>query len=63
MDKVKGKFLLSLSDHKEVRRIFAGFKFHPVTLRYSVMRKTTARGAGLALSFDPEFLDLPIKRR
>ena len=34
---------MSLNDYKEVRRIFAGFKLHPITLRYSVMRKTTAR--------------------
>lgn len=42
--KVKGKFLMSLNDHKEVRRIFGGFKIQTVSLRYSCMRKAGARG-------------------
>ena len=41
---VKGKFLMSLNDHKEIRRIFAAFKIEPVSLRYSCMRKITSRG-------------------
>lgn len=34
---LKGKFLLSLNDHKEVRRIFARFRVHTVSLKYSCM--------------------------
>ena len=41
---IKGKFLMSLNDRKEVRRIFSGFKIEPVSLRYSCMRKITSRG-------------------
>ncbi|MDR0769933.1 MAG: DNA adenine methylase [Burkholderiales bacterium] len=33
---ISGKFILSLNDHAEVRRIFAAFKITPVKLRYSV---------------------------
>lgn len=42
--KVKGKFLMSLNDHAEVRRIFESFKVQTVSLRYSCMRKITSRG-------------------
>ncbi len=33
---VKGKFLLSLNDHPEVRKLFAGFTIEPVQIAYSV---------------------------
>jgi DNA adenine methylase len=33
---IKGRFILSLNDHPEVRRIFKGFRLKPVKLRYSV---------------------------
>lgn len=33
---IKGKFLLSLNDHPEVRRIFAGFSIETVETSYSV---------------------------
>jgi len=42
--KVKGKFLMSLNDHPEVKRIFGGFRIQTVSLRYSCMRKITGRG-------------------
>ncbi len=41
---IKGRFLMSLNDHKEVRRIFGGFRLRPVTLRYSVARDPGSRG-------------------
>jgi DNA adenine methylase len=47
---IKGKFLMSLNDHKEVRRIFSGFKIEPVSLRYSCMRKINSAAAPPAAS-------------
>ncbi len=41
---IKGKFLLSLNDHPEVRRIFGGFKIETTTLRYSLGRSAASRG-------------------
>lgn len=41
---VKGKLLMSLNDHREVRRIFKGFRIAPVALRYSCMRTPGGRG-------------------
>jgi len=34
---LKGKFLMSLNDHKEVRRIFNGFRIQAVPTKYSSM--------------------------
>jgi DNA adenine methylase len=33
---LKGRFLLSLNDHPEVRRLFAGFTIDPVPVRYTI---------------------------
>ncbi len=33
---LRGRFILSLNDHKDVRRIFHGFKIQQVKLRYTV---------------------------
>jgi DNA adenine methylase len=35
--RIKGKFLMSLNDHPEVRRIFRNFRIQPVSLKYSCM--------------------------
>ena len=35
--RVKGKFLMSLNDHPEVRSIFKKFKIRPVALKYICM--------------------------
>jgi len=40
---LKGKFLMSLNDRPEVKRIFAGFTIKPVTLKYSVSPKPSSR--------------------
>ena len=40
---IKGRFLMSLNDHKAVRRIFKNFRIQPVSLRYSCMRKPSSR--------------------
>lgn len=41
---LKGKFLMSLNDHKEVRRIFGAFQIRRVPTRYSCMREPGPRG-------------------
>ena len=43
---VKGRFLLSLNDHPDVREIFAGFRFEEEAVRYSVggMAKSSVVG-------------------
>jgi DNA adenine methylase len=33
---IKGRFILSLNDHPEVRRIFDGFAIEAVPVRYTV---------------------------
>jgi hypothetical protein len=37
---MKGRFLMSLNDHKEVRRIFRGLQIRLVGLKYSSMNGT-----------------------
>jgi len=36
LDKVKGKFILSLNDHPGVREVFGAFNLEKVKTRYSV---------------------------
>jgi DNA adenine methylase len=43
LDGIKGKFILSLNDHPEVRRIFSGFVIQKVSLKYSIGRSTASR--------------------
>ncbi len=33
---VKGKFIMSINDHPDIRETFAGFEIHPVELKYTV---------------------------
>ena len=40
---IKGRFLMSLNDHKAVGRIFKNFRVQPVSLRYSCMGKPSSR--------------------
>jgi DNA adenine methylase len=47
---VKGKFLLSLNDVPEIRTIFAGFNFRPLTLAYSSQSKAGRRYGELFIS-------------
>ena len=42
---LKGKFVMSLNDHPDVRRIFADFKIRPVSLHYSAKSRGTDRSA------------------
>ena len=48
--KVRGKFLLSLGDHKEMRRVFADFNVESVTLQYSVSQKKPTTGKELIIT-------------
>ena len=42
LSSIKGRFLLSLNDHPEVRKIFSDFKFKSVKLKYSAGNSRTA---------------------
>lgn len=44
LDGLQGQWLLSLNDHPEVRRVFAGLPMQEVGVRYSVARKGEGRG-------------------
>jgi DNA adenine methylase len=35
---IKGRFLLSINDHPEIRRLYKGLTIHPVSVRYTVSR-------------------------
>jgi DNA adenine methylase len=51
---IKGKFLLSLNDHPEVRKLFAGFHIETVKIAYSLHRKAGRRYHELLISnFEP----------
>jgi DNA adenine methylase len=39
LDAIRGKFVLSLNDQKEVRELFKGFAFHALKIAYSAQRK------------------------
>src|ERR1035437_4759118 len=43
LSRLKGKFILSLNDVPEVRRIFAQFQMQQIQLAYSAQRKVGAR--------------------
>ena len=46
---IKGKFILSINDHKEMRRVFKFFKIKPVTLKYSVSVNKNTEGKELLI--------------
>ncbi len=56
--KLKGKFLLSLNDAPEIRRIFAGFTIKTLQMTYSSQRKAGRRYQELLISN----YTLPLKR-
>jgi hypothetical protein len=39
LETIQGQFMMSLNDHPEVRRIFAGFRLEEVTTTYSTGRR------------------------
>lgn len=51
---VKGRFILSLDDHPEVRKLFGGFHFERIEISYTAQRKVGARyGELLIMNFVP----------
>jgi DNA adenine methylase len=40
---IEGRFLLTINDHPEMRKVFGGFRIEEVEVSYSVARKTEAR--------------------
>ena len=51
---IKGRFLLSLNDHPEVRKLFAGFCIETVKIAYSLHRKAGKRHQELLISNYPQ---------
>ena len=49
---IKGRFILSLNDRPEVRRLFGGFAIESVTTRYSFSVKATRRAQELLITND-----------
>ncbi len=58
--KIKGKFLLSINDHKEIRKLYQGFPRLKVTTKYSITRDKKA-----AVTDRPELAiaNFPLPRR
>jgi len=50
LKKIKGRFLLSLNDVPEIRRIFAAFEIMPLQMTYSSQRKASKRYQELLIS-------------
>lgn len=50
LTKIQGKFLLSLGDHSEMRRVFSDFNVESVTLQYSVSQKKPTVGKELIIT-------------
>ncbi len=46
---IKGRFILSINDHPDMREVFKGFNIKPVSLLYSVGKKPT-KGKKLIIS-------------
>lgn len=49
LGKLKGRFILSINDHEEMRRVFGGFEMRPVSLNYSVRRDKGTVGRELLI--------------
>jgi DNA adenine methylase len=47
---VRGRFILSINDHPEMRRCFSEFKIDPVSLHYSVNAKRSTVGKELLIT-------------
>jgi len=51
---IKGKFLLSLDDHEDVRKVFGSWRLLPVDLQYTAQRKVGKRYRELLITnFEP----------
>lgn len=54
LQEIKGKFLLSLDDHPEVRRLFGNWRILPVDIAYTAQRRVGLRyGELFILNYDP----------
>lgn len=51
---IKGRFILSLNDHPEVRRIFDGFTIDAVEVTYSVSQRNNGQKAGEVIICNPD---------
>jgi len=50
LGKVKGRFILSINDHPDIREVFAGFDIDTVRLRYSASGKKQQEASELLIS-------------
>ncbi len=50
LQKIKGKFLMTLDDHPEIRKIFGNFEIRPFEMTYSSQRKPGRRYQELFIS-------------
>jgi DNA adenine methylase len=54
LQRIKGKFILSLDDHPEVRKLFGAWRLVPVDIHYTAQRKTGKKfGELLILNYQP----------
>ena len=44
---IKGKFILSINDRTEIRKVFKGFSVKAVSLKYSVKKEGSTEGKEL----------------
>jgi DNA adenine methylase len=60
---IKGKFILSLDDHPEVRRLFQNFRMQRTEIAYTAQRNVGSRyGELLIMNFEPkEQIDVSTK--
>nr|WP_181183817.1 hypothetical protein [Prosthecomicrobium hirschii] len=50
---LRGRFLMTLNDHPEVRRIFSGFRMEAAEVTYTVGSGNITRAGELIISGDP----------
>jgi DNA adenine methylase len=50
LHKIRGRFLLSLDDHPEVRRLFGGWLITPVQIVYTAQRRPKQRYGEVLIS-------------
>lgn len=53
LTKIKGKFLLTINNHEDIRRLYKKFKIRRVPVTYSVLKNTTKRVQELVIANYP----------
>ena len=48
--RIKGKFILSINDHPEMRKVYRRFKIRPVRLKYFVNKTNATEAKELLIS-------------